>query len=169
MAQQQKSVFINDEFDASLAISLIKKSLFRIILFSLIGLLVAVVKIRYSPPIYEARATVKIEDKNEMGTVMQYENIYESSINGEISRLKSMKLFEKATSHLPLEVSYFTTGKFMDTENYKLSSFQIKHQIKDKSVYQRPINIEFVNESAAIIYYTDDAENKISTIVPLNH
>lgn len=167
MAQQQKSVFINDEFDLGLALSLIRKSLFRIILLTIIGLLIAFVVLRYSMPIYESRATVKIEDKNEMGSVMQYENIYESNINGEISRLKSMKLFEKVVTTLPLEVSYFSTGKFKDTENYKLSYFQVKHQVKDPSVYQKPINIEFVSQSAAVIYYKN-LDTVYSEIIPLN-
>lgn len=167
MAKEQRSVFINDEFDLGLALSLIRKSLLRISLFCLIGFIAAFIKIRYSMPEYEARATVKIEDKNEMGSVMQYENIYESNINGEISRLKSMKLFEQATMHLPLEVSYYSTGRFMDTENYKLSAFQVKHQIKSYSAYQKPINIDFVSELAAVISY-QDGDSVFSKIVPLN-
>ncbi|MFT6746250.1 MAG: tyrosine-protein kinase Etk/Wzc [Glaciecola sp.] len=165
--EPQKSSFINDEFDLGLAIAIFRKNIFWIIILPVLGFVIAYISLRYSKPVYESSAIVKLDDKNEMRNVIQYEDIYESNIIGEITRLKSLKLFENSTDHLPLNISYYTRGKFMNTENYRLSEFQIKHQIKDKAIFQVPINVEFVSNESAVVHY-QIGDSIFSKITPLN-
>jgi tyrosine-protein kinase Etk/Wzc len=165
--ESQKSSWMNDEFDLGLVISIFKKNFHWLVILSFLGFVLAYASIRYSKPVYESTAIVKLDDKNEMQNVIKYENIYESNIKGEISRLKSRKLFENSTSHLPLNVSYYTRGKFMDTENYRLSQFQIKHQVKDNRVFQVPINVDFISKECAVVHYEIN-DSIYAKITPIN-
>ncbi|MFT6716492.1 MAG: tyrosine-protein kinase Etk/Wzc [Saprospiraceae bacterium] len=165
--ENPKSSLINDEFEIGLAIAIVRKNFIWLILLVILGFVTAKLTIRYSKPVYESMAVVKIDERNEIGRMMKYENIYESNIIGEVTRIKSLKLFEKSTAHLPLNVSYFTRGKVMDSESYKLSQFQVKHQVKDNVVFQVPIHVEFVSKIAAIIYY-ESGDTMYSQVLPIN-
>tara|TARA_B100000683_G_C12510918_1_gene560751 strand:+ start:16831 stop:19122 length:2292 start_codon:yes stop_codon:yes gene_type:complete len=120
---------------------------------------------RYTTPTYYASSVVKISEKNDVNQMMNFENIYETNLVAEMSRLKSKKMLSEALADLKLDVNYYSKGKFLNTENYRSSKYKISYQIKDKSVLNKLIQIEFVKGCALLSFNDDPSSN---TIVPVN-
>ena len=142
--EKEKVSILNDEFDLGLALQIIRKNLLLTISLVLIGLLFAFFVNRYTNPTYYASSIVKISEKNEVNQVMNFENIYETNLVGEMSRLKSKKMLSEALSELKLDVNYYSKGKFLNTENYRSNKYTISYQIKDKSILNKLIQIQFI-------------------------
>ena len=135
---KKKLSLLNDEFDLGLAILIIRKNLHWIILLTLIGASVSFFINRYTLPLFESASIIKIGEKNEVNKVMKFDNIYETNINGELSRVKSKKMLSSAISKLPIYINYFSKGQFINTENYSSNPFLInilKFSIKNIPFY----------------------------------
>jgi tyrosine-protein kinase Etk/Wzc len=152
MEEKKPSVF-NDEFDLGIALKIIRKNIIWVILLVVIGFTFAFLKVRYTQPVFDANAIVKIGDKNDVNQLMQLENIYETNINSELTRLNSKSLFEKAIQKLPLGVSYFTQGKFLNTENYKTSPYTVLYQINNTQLLDQELWVDFINQFSAVLTY----------------
>ena len=102
--------------------------------------------------------------ENDVNQMMNLKH-YETNLVGEMSRLKSKKMLSEALADLKLDVNYYSKGKFLNTENYRSSKYNISYQIKDKSVLNKLIQIEFV-KGCALLSFNDDPNS--NTIVPVN-
>ena len=163
--EKEKISILNDEFDLSLAILIIRKNSFFILLAIFIGFGVAFFINRYTTPKYSASSVVKISEKNEVNQMMNFENIYETNLVAELSRLKSNKMLSEALKSLNLDVNYYTKGKFLNTENYQSNPFTISYQLKEKRGLNSPLIISF-KEGIAIIEKLDDESGLF--LIPVN-
>ena len=143
--EKEKLSILNDEFDIGLAILIIRKNLFFIFLSLFVGFSVAYFINRYTTPQYSASSIVKISEKNDVNQMMNFENIYETNLVAELSRLKSKKMLSEAITGLSIDVDYFTKGKFLDTENYLSNPFLISYQVKNNKSISSPLIISFKN------------------------
>ena len=148
--EKEKLSLLNDEFDLSLALLIIRKNLLLIFLFLVLGFTAAFFINRYSTPKYTSNSIVKIGDKNEVNRVMNFQNIYETNLNGELSRLNSKKMLSDALTPLQLKINYYSNGQFLNSENYTSSPFKIKFQIKDKSILTNAFSLRFTNGLVSI-------------------
>ena len=148
--EKEKLSLLNDEFDLSLALLIIRKNLLLIFLFLVFGFAAAFFINRYSTRKYTSNSIVKIGDKNEVNRVMNFQNIYETNLNGELSRLNSKKMLSDALNPLELKINYYTKGKFLNSENYSSSPFKIKFQLKDKSILNNDFSVRFTNGLVSI-------------------
>ena len=105
--EKEKLSLLNDEFDLSLALLIIRKNLLLIFLFLVFGFAAAFFINRYSTRKYTSNSIVKIGDKNEVNRVMNFQNIYETNLNGELSRLNSKKMLSDALNPLELKINYY--------------------------------------------------------------
>ena len=115
--EKEKLSLLNDEFDLSLALLIIRKNLLLIFLFLVLGFTAAFFINRYSTPKYTSNSIVKIGDKNEVNRVMNFQNIYETNLNGELSRLNSKKMLSDALTPLELKINYYSTKFFLKKKN----------------------------------------------------
>ena len=148
--EKEKLSILNDEFDLGLAILIIRKNLISIIFSISIGFCIAFFINRYTTPQYSASSIVKISEKNDVNQMMNFENIYETNLVAELSRLKSNKMLSEALNTLNIDVNYYTKGKFLNTENYQSNPFSISYQLKKKKAVNHPIIVNF-QDGAAII------------------
>ena len=148
--EKEKLSILNDEFDLGLAILIIRKNLFFILLSIFIGFCIAFFINRYTTPQYSSSSIVKISEKNDVNQMMNFENIYETNLVAELSRLKSKKMLSEALKSLNLEVDYFTKGQFLNTENYQSNPFSISYQIKKRKAVNTPIMVNFEDGTAII-------------------
>ena len=163
--EKEKLSILNDEFDLGLAILIIRKNLFFILLSIFVGFCVAFFINRYTNPQYSASSIVKISEKNDVNQMMNFENIYETNLVAELSRLKSKKMLSEAIRSLNLEVDYFTKGKFLNTENYHSNPFSISYQLKKRKAVDTPVMVNF-KDGAAIIAKMDIDSGSI--LIPVN-
>ena len=163
--EKEKLSILNDEFDLGLAILIIRKNSFFILLSILIGFCLAFFINRYTSPEYSASSIVKISEKNEVNQMMNFENIYETNLVAELSRLKSKKMLSEALRSLNLDVDYYTKGKFLNTENYQSNPFSISYQVKEREALNSPLKISF-KKGVAIIEKLDVDSDRV--LIPVN-
>ena len=163
--ENEKLSILNDEFDLGLAILIIRKNLISIFFSISIGFCIAFFINRYTTPQYSASSIVKISEKNNVNQMMNFENIYETNLIAELSRLKSNKMLSEALKTLNIDVNYYTKGKFLNTENYQSNPFSISYQLKKKKAVNRPIIVNFKNGAALISKLDIDSG---SFFIPVN-
>ena len=148
--EKEKLSILNDEFDLSLAILIIRKNLLFIVLSIFLGFCIAFFINRYTTPQYYSSSIVKISEKNDVNQMMNFENIYETNLVAELSRLKTNKMLSEALNTLNVDVNYYTKGKFLNTENYQSNPFSISYQIKKRKAVNYPIMVNFQDGVAKI-------------------
>ena len=163
--EKEKLSILNDEFDLGLAILIIRKNLISIILSISIGFCIAFFINRYTTPQYSASSIVKISEKNDVNQMMNFENIYETNLVAELSRLKTNKMLSEALNTLNVDVNYYTKGKFLNTENYQSNPFSLSYQIKKRKAVNYPIMVNFQDGAAKISKLELDSG---SMIIPVN-
>ena len=167
MAAKKKISLLNDDFDLSLVLKIVKKSLPWIIFLLTAAYISASLYNRYTTPIYQSNTVVKIGENNNVNKIMQFENIYEMALAGELELIRSKTLFKRALETLPLRVSYFSEGSFLNTEQYKCAWYEVVYQIKNESVYNCDFQIKFLVDEKVQINYSI-AEVSYEYIFPLN-
>ena len=114
--ERKKISLLNDDFDLALALKITKRSMVWVVFLLALGYTLAFLYNRYTQPVYQAKAIVKIGENNNINKIMQFENIYEMSIAGEIELIRSKSLIKRAVQNLPLDVSYISEGSFLNFE-----------------------------------------------------
>ena len=97
--------------------------------------------------------------------MMNFENIYETNLVAELSRLKTNKMLSEALNTLNVDVNYYTKGKFLNTENYQSNPFSLSYQIKKRKAVNYPIMVNFQDGAAKISKLELDSG---SMIIPVN-
>tara|TARA_R110001632_G_scaffold63318_2_gene151380 strand:+ start:32333 stop:34717 length:2385 start_codon:yes stop_codon:yes gene_type:complete len=126
----------------------------------IISLGLAFLYLRYSTPEYSASASIMIKDNQKSGISAELAAFEDLGIIGggsanntdnEIEILKSRKIIGNVVDSLHLGVSYFVSGRVIESEVYKLSS---------------PIKVNFIKKDSALI--TKDTLFTINILDPLN-
>lgn len=154
---RKKITPFNDEFDLKLFVSIAKKNAIWFVLFMFIAILSTFLYLRYTVPIYEARSIIKLSDENQAGLVLgQSSEVFENinQLAGDIELLRSRIIAKRAIERLPLEISYFTKGTVLDYEMYRSSPFSISINVRDSSILNKPVFVEFEDKKNYILRYT---------------
>jgi tyrosine-protein kinase Etk/Wzc len=135
----------------------------KIILFIFIffGLL-SFTYLRYATKYYNSYSLIQIRSSNKARELISSSQILpQEDIFQDIEFLRSKEFFKKALSQLPLEVSYFSKGRFLNFELYKSAPFDIFIISKNPDIIGIPIYLEYkINEDILVSY--DLEEKKIS-------
>jgi len=153
MAAKKNISLLNDDFDLSLVLIIVKKSLPWTIFLLTVGYIGAALYNRYTTPIYQSNTVVKIGENNNVNKIMQFENIYEMALAGELELIGSKTLFKRALKELPLHVTYFSEGSFLNTEQYKSAWYEVLYQIKNQAAYNCDFHIKFLIDEKVQINY----------------
>lgn len=126
----------------------------------IISLGLAFLYLRYSTPEYSASASIMIKDNQKSGISAELAAFEDLGIIGggsanntdnEIEILKSRKIIGNVVDSLHLGVSYFVSGRVIESEVYKLSS---------------PIKVNFIKKDSALI--TKDTLFNVTILDPYN-
>lgn len=157
---------LGDDFNLSLMVSIIRKSLIWIILLLLMAAGFVWLYLRYTLPVYEADSTLML-DKGKKAEILGIDDVlaYESSeLQREVEIIKSKFLVDRALKTLPLAVSYYKTGrtKIVSTELYTSSPFIVEvRKVNDPSIYDSEISFQIINDKQFTIrYYLDNAQEQ---------
>lgn len=148
--------------DLDKALSVVRKSVIWIILILLVTNVCAYLFIRYTKPLYESSSELKLDvetNATELGLTNLGENQNLNMISGEIELLKSKLFFNKVIDNFDLNISYYTIGNVLDDEKYNSSPFKVIYSIKNTSILDKRIKVEFIDDQqyAITLPFSDTA------------
>ena len=165
-----------DDFSLGLLLYILNKSIIWLILIVIISVSLSVIYLRYTPRIYQASTTLILKQQKTaqilgVKTVLDNQDI--TDINREIQLIKSSLFAQRIVEHLPLQIGYFKEGKtkFVNTELYTTSPFEITGNFKTDDIVNLPIYIKFLGKGKVYLTfslsgkdqeYTFDTSQKIN-------
>lgn len=125
--------------------------------------------IRYMVPVYEAGASIKL-DNREHG-VWDYK-LFEEGGNGsagsnfltEVEIFKSKSLRKRALENLDFDVSYYRVGKVKTIETYHDSPFLLDYRVIDSSLLDRDFFLFYKGNGQFRLYTDKEKNNYIHTL-----
>ncbi|MCU0356508.1 MAG: polysaccharide biosynthesis tyrosine autokinase [Cyclobacteriaceae bacterium] len=108
--------------------------------------------IRYTQDLFESSSVLKLDVKQDATEMGLYEFMPENQqgniISGEIENIQSRSFLSQVIDSLNLQVSYYSIGKFLNTELYKNSPFAVNYQISSLNYYNMPVTITPVQDNS---------------------
>lgn len=159
---------INEDYDFKLFVTIAKKNSLWFVLFMLIAIFTALIILRYTAPTFESAAVIKIADEdkaeNILGIDASNRAINESNnLAGNIELIRSRIIVDRALENLPLKVSYFAKGAVLVYENYRSSPFSVEFEVKDSSILDANILVDFKDSSTVVLnYFSPKLKKKIT-------
>lgn len=154
-----------DTFDFGKLLFTLRKSLIWIILFVTLSVTTAYLIVRYTKPLYESSSLIKLDFESEATSLGLVNNgpIQQdlSGISGEIEILKSRLFLSRVAEAVNYDVSYHFYGRYLTAERYRNSPFVVSHRVKNTSLYERPIDIQLIDEREFLITYNYGEEKSI--------
>ena len=168
---KKKISHINEEFDLKLFAIIVRKYFYLFLILLFFSLTFSLLYLRYTHPVYQSEAVIKIGLVNNANAVLNLQNqqVYDAmgiggnSLAGDIELLRSKLMVGRVLSQMPLDVSYFAQGNVLDYELYKQTPFDVEFQLLDSSFYGVPVYISFLSEQRYQMHF-EFGGDKISGI-----
>ncbi len=155
----KKIPILNEKIDPYILGFIIRKSLILIILIFFISYGIAFLYLRYTPLVYKASAILQINNEKEKTQILELSTYKdEVNLNQTIELLRSPEFLKRIYHRLPLDVSYYSKGTFLEYELYKSSPFTVEYEISNDFFYERRIFVSFKNNHAILKYAISDDE-----------
>ncbi|MEL7004579.1 MAG: Wzz/FepE/Etk N-terminal domain-containing protein [Bacteroidota bacterium] len=151
----------NEEFegiDFDKALNVLQKSIIWVILIIFSTTLVAYLSVRWTKPMYESSSQLKLDveaNASELGITALGESNNINVISGEIELIRSKLFFNKVIDNIDLNISYYTTGNVLNDEKYRTSPFLVKYDLKNGSLYDRPVYVDIIDKSKFMLSFFD--------------
>lgn len=148
-----------DTLDMGKLWRIVKKNIVWLLLIFLLTNVVAYLYIRWTRPKYESHSVVKldVESKaNILGFNTASQNL--DDLAGEIELLKSNLFFNKVVDAVDMDVSYYAYGRILFQERYENSPFQVQYEVFNPAFYDRPIDLDILNEEQFVLSYAAGEE-----------
>jgi tyrosine-protein kinase Etk/Wzc len=142
-------------------IKLLARNMHWIILFVVVALGLAFLRLRYEDEIYEAKGSIKVDTEN--NNLLKEISIFKDfasprdKIITETYIIKSKLLISKALERLPVQVSYFSSGRVVQKEIYTSSPFSVKPLKPDSVTFDKPYSLSIENEKEYILSWEDES------------
>lgn len=145
---------INDELDVKLFLYITKKNILFLIVFIVIALTGSFIYLRYTQPLYQASSVIQISIEDRAKNILPTQTFFdEEDLAEKIELMRSQVFLERAFNKLPLDISYFSEGRFLNFELYSNPPFIVNADVKDNSIYGTPVYIDFIDKENYIISY----------------
>ncbi len=144
-------------FNFPLLISTIRKSIVWIALFLLVAVVIAFIYLRYTPTAYEASSKIIYKEAETTKALDFVGQQARHDAFSDVEVIRSSAILHRALAMLPLEISYFSKGKFMNTELYASTPFLASVQVKQSEIYDKPIYISLKDNQHFLLF---DEEGK---------
>lgn len=146
-------------FDVQKFLFILRKNIPVIILILATGIIVSVVIVRYTKPLYQSSSILKLDIKSEasvLGLSQIGENQNFNNISSEIELLRSRLFFDKVLDAVDLSVSVYTVGNILNDEKYPNSPLEIDYKIYNQAYYDRPFYLDVVDNDRCKLTYSQD-------------
>ncbi|MBK7382688.1 MAG: hypothetical protein IPI81_05035 [Flavobacteriales bacterium] len=153
---KQRITNFSNEFELGLFLYILRRSLLWILLVLLLALTSALLYLRYTSPIYEARSILQLRESNTAATVLSMSTFGEDkNLYADVEFMRSQLFLGMALERLPLRVSYFNRGQILTEEYYTGSFFPLLDLVvTDSMVLDVPIFVSLSEPGRVGISYT---------------
>ena len=163
---EKKIPFINEEFDLSVFLYILKKSVLITLFIFFISIIVAFLYLRYTPSLYQSISVIQVNEENTANRILEIDNLYERNISNELELLRSKEFLKRTFNKLPLNIVYYIKGTFLSNELYKNSPFLVTAEINNACIYEVPVYIEFIDQyNYKLSYQINNNEYNIEGLV----
>lgn len=147
--EEEDGGFGRIDFDKLLPI--LNKSLGWIILFILFSGASGYLYLRWTRPIYESSSVLKLEIKDQSSIKNLYKQMAAlgdeesngKTLAGEIELIKSPVIYNRVIDRMNLDITYRLRGKFLFTELYDNSPFNVEYEVLNTAIQDVPIDFKF--------------------------
>lgn len=159
---------INEEFDFKLLVTIARKNLVWFSFFLLSAILVALLILRYTAPVFEATSVIQLSEQDNARSILTESKLKNFTDQGNkmassIELMRSKVIIERVLRKLPLQVSYYSKGEILTSELYKQSPFVVEIRVKDSAIVGRPVIVDFASKNSYGISYNSPTNKKIIT------
>lgn len=152
----RKISIINETFDLNLLLKILKKHYLLSFAIIIAVMVTALLYIRYTPPLYEAKSLMQIneeENPNKILKLGEYANADNIVNMGKtISLMQSKEFIKRCIPLLAFDTRYYVRGTFLDNELYRNSPFEVTHTISNRQLYSTPIFVNFNNDQTIEVW-----------------
>lgn len=145
---------INDELDVKLFLYIARRHIYYPVIFLMLAFSGAFLYLRYTPPVYQTSAILQLSTDNQVNRILPTASIYDDDIAKQIELLRSSVFLQRSFSKLPLDISYFSKGRFLNSEIFRNAPFKVDYQVKNPAIFGVPIYLEFIDQDRFILSYT---------------
>ena len=151
--KKAKIPVFNQKFDIRTFFTIVRKSFWIVVLISIISLISGFLYYRYTIPTYETSTILQIKNENKTNKILDIDDgLSQSDLTGLIELIQSKTFLKQCFDELPLEISYFRKGTFISTEIYRQSPFTVSFKMNNSSIYNKKIEILFINGKYQLRY-----------------
>ena len=136
--QEKRIPFINEEFDLSVFLYILKKSIWISVMIFGIALTGAFLYLRYTPYLYQGKSIIQINEENTANRILEIDNVYDDNVANKLELLRSTEFLKRTFNKLPLGICYFIQGTFLSNELYKSSPYTVNAEISTGAIYEIP-------------------------------
>ena len=115
------------DFELGLLLGITKKSIPWVILLIAASITCAFLYLRYTPLIFESKATLQLTNENTSENLYDAGSLYQTSdISAEIELIRSVYFLKKAVEKLPsAKLSYYNQGNVLFFEQYPSAPYEV--------------------------------------------
>ena len=146
---KQRLTNFSNEFDLGLFVHILRKTVMWVLLCIGVSVVSAVLYLRYTPEIYQAKAIIQLGEDDRSSKILNVASIGDDhSIQAKLELLRSKLLIKNTLAQIPLSVSYYAQGQILTNEHYTLSPYTVEVLTNgDRSIFNRECFVTFDNES----------------------
>lgn len=160
----KKIPLINETFDLSIFLIILKKSIVWSIFILLIALGSAFLYLRYTSPVYQAKSVIQMTDDESPQRLLRLGEMYNDegrNMGKTIALMRSKEFIKRCISHLAFDTRYFVKGTFLNSELYRSTPYLVESRIKNTYIYETPIYIDFISiDSCKVSHEYNDRKHE---------
>lgn len=135
-----------------LFIAIVRRSIPWIAIFLLLSFGVAMIYLRYTPPIYSASSRLMFQEPKS-SEALEFMQDKKKDVLNDVAIIQSKAFISRISGKLPLEISYFSRGSILIEEFYKNTPFKMTISVKDSAIYNKEIDFKFHNREYYSLFY----------------
>jgi capsular exopolysaccharide synthesis family protein len=159
---EQKNIpILNEKFDFNIFIQVFKRNIILSILIFIAAGFGAFAYLRYTQPVYKSSSIVQLKNENTAANKVLNLTTAVEEINSmqTIELIRSKEFLKRTFNKMPLGISYYSQGTFLENELYRATPFTIDFRILKGNLYNTPISISFSSDGHAIVRYAINNAN----------
>ncbi len=154
--ERKKIPILNERIDPYILLYIVKRSIILSALYFIFAIVAAFLYVRYTPPKYKASSVIQLKDDNKTNLILELNTQKEEiNLNQTIELLRSPEFLKRTINKLPLHISYYSQGTFLEFEMYRMTPFEVQYEIESPAFYNIPFYLTFTNHHAVLSYKTN--------------
>ena len=162
--KENKIPTLNQDFELETFLTVLRKNIIVVIIFFALAITGGYLYYRYTQPIYSSSSIIQIKKENKTNEILGISSGVKMDPTIEIMR--SEEFLKTVIKNLPLNISFYTEGAFLNTENYGSMPFMVDYEFTENGIYDKPIYYELNKDDKS--YDISIGKDGVTHNVPFN-